>query len=108
MVPPGFFDIMTHLLIHLVEDLDVCGLVGERWCYPIERFMVILKHNVRNKAKPKGCMAMGYMYDEPLGFGTKYFLLYKHTQKRMWDPKEKLADVVEVLQGKARTKTLNN
>ncbi len=81
VVPLGFFDNMTHLLIHLVEDLDVWGLVGERWCYPIERFMVILKHYVHNKVKPKGCMAMGYMYDEPLGFGTKYFMLYKHKEK---------------------------
>jgi hypothetical protein len=45
--PLGFFDIMTHLLIHLVEDLDICGLVGARWCYPIERFMAILKHYVQ-------------------------------------------------------------
>jgi hypothetical protein len=50
--PLGFFDIMIHLFIHLVEDLDVCGLIGARWCYPIERFMVILKHYVRNKVKP--------------------------------------------------------
>jgi hypothetical protein len=26
----------------------------------------------------------------------------------MWDPKKELADVSEVLQGKLRTKTLNN
>jgi hypothetical protein len=26
----------------------------------------------------------------------------------MWDPKEKLADVGEVLRGRARTKTFNN
>jgi hypothetical protein len=49
--PPGFSDIMIHLLIHLMEDLDVCGPVGARWCYPIERFM-----------------AMGYMYDEAFEF----------------------------------------
>jgi hypothetical protein len=106
--PPGFFDIMTRLLINLVEDLDVCGPVGARWCYPIERFMAILKHYVRNKAKPEGCMAMGYMYDEALGFCTEYFSLYKHTQRRMWDPEEELADVGEVLQGRPRTKTLSN
>jgi hypothetical protein len=26
--PPRFFDISTHLLIHLVDDLEICGLVG--------------------------------------------------------------------------------
>jgi hypothetical protein len=87
---PGFFDIMTHSFIHLVQDLDVCGLVGERWCYPIERFMVILKQYVRNKAKPEGCMVMGYMYDEALGFSTEFFC-YTSThikrcgiQKKSW------------------------
>jgi hypothetical protein len=77
--PLGFFDIMTHLFIHLVENLDVCGPIGARWCYPIERFMAILKHYVRNKVKLKGCIAMGYMYDEAFGFCTKYFLLFEHT-----------------------------
>ncbi len=105
---PGFFDIMIHLLIHLVEDLDVCGPVGARWCYPIERFMAILKHYVCNKVKPEGCMVMGYMYDEALGFCTEYFSLYKRTQRRMWDLEEELADVGEVLQGMPRTKTLSN
>jgi hypothetical protein len=42
--PLGFLNIMIHLLIRLVEDLDVCGSVGARLCYPIERFMAILKH----------------------------------------------------------------
>jgi hypothetical protein len=26
-MPPSFFDVMTHLVIHLVEEVDVCGLV---------------------------------------------------------------------------------
>ncbi len=30
--PLGFFNIMIHLLIHLVENLDVCGLVGASQC----------------------------------------------------------------------------
>ncbi len=51
---------------------------------------------------------MGYMYDEALGFCTEYFLLFKHTQRKMWDPKEELANVCEVLQSMARTKTLTN
>jgi hypothetical protein len=34
--PPSFFDIMTHLLYHLLDELDVCGLVATIWMYPIE------------------------------------------------------------------------
>jgi hypothetical protein len=29
--PPSFFDIMTHLLVHLVEELELCGLVRMHW-----------------------------------------------------------------------------
>jgi hypothetical protein len=31
MIPPSFFDVMTHLVIHLVEVLDLCGPVHIRW-----------------------------------------------------------------------------
>lgn len=27
MMPPMFFDVMTHLVLHLVDELDTCGLV---------------------------------------------------------------------------------
>ncbi len=106
--PPRFFDIMTHLLTHLMEELDVCGPAGARWCYPIEWYLGMLKHYVCNKAKPKACIVMGYMYDEVLRFCTKYSSLYERTRRKMWDLDEELADVGEVIQRKATTITLNN
>jgi hypothetical protein len=33
--PPTCFDVMTHLVVHLVEELDLCGPVHTRWMYPI-------------------------------------------------------------------------
>jgi hypothetical protein len=44
--PFGFFDITTHLFIHLVDDIDICGPVVTRWCYPIERYLGVLKQYV--------------------------------------------------------------
>jgi hypothetical protein len=41
--PPLFFNIMTHLLVHLVEELQLCGPVHTCWMYPIERYLKILK-----------------------------------------------------------------
>jgi len=41
--PPGFFDMMTHLIIHLVDELEICGLVGAKWSYPMERYLLVLK-----------------------------------------------------------------
>ncbi len=34
--PLAFFNIMTHFLMHLVEELELCGLVHTHWMYPIE------------------------------------------------------------------------
>jgi hypothetical protein len=34
--PPSFFDIMTHLLYHLVQELDLCRIVSTRWMYQVE------------------------------------------------------------------------
>ncbi len=60
----------THLIIHLVNELELCGVVGARWCYPMEIYLLVLKRYVRNKARPEAYMASGYMYDEVLGFYT--------------------------------------
>lgn len=104
--PPSFFDISVHLVVHLVDELEVIGPVATRWCYPIERFLSVLKGYVRNRSKPEGSMAMGYTWDASLGFITEYLDLYPHTRRRMWDPNEEEMVAGEVLQGAARTKTL--
>jgi hypothetical protein len=31
MFLPSFFDLMTHLVIHLVDELDICRHVHYRW-----------------------------------------------------------------------------
>ncbi len=78
--PPSFFNLMTHLIIHLLDELEICGPTVARWCHPIEQHLYVLKKYVRNKAKLEACMALGYMYDEALGFCMKYFALYPHTR----------------------------
>ena len=35
--PPGFFDSMEHLPIHLPYETRIAGLVQYRWMYPFER-----------------------------------------------------------------------
>jgi hypothetical protein len=36
VMPPSFFDVMTHLVIHFIEKLDLCGLVHIQWIYCIK------------------------------------------------------------------------
>jgi len=79
--PPTFLDLMTHLVIHLVDELEICGPIAACWCYPIERYLNVLKKYVRNKANLEGCNTFGYMYDEALGFCMEYFKWYPHTRR---------------------------
>ena len=97
--PPSFFDVMTHLVYHLVDELDVCGPVACRWMYPIERYMKTLKEYVRNTARPEACMAEGYVRDECLGFTTEYLQRFEVVDRRVWDADEEYGDAEEVLEG---------
>ncbi|KAK1608974.1 hypothetical protein QYE76_032647 [Lolium multiflorum] len=58
--PPSFFNIMTHLLVHLVEEISILGPVFLHNMFPFERFMGQLKKYVRNRARPEGSIAKGY------------------------------------------------
>jgi hypothetical protein len=84
----GFFNIMTHLIIHLAEELFLCGPVHTRWMYPMERYMKTLKDFVRTRARPKGSMAEGFVMDDTLGFCTEYMSRFTATRRRVWDEKE--------------------
>jgi hypothetical protein len=83
--PPTFINVMTHLPVHLVEQLYTCGPVHCRWMYPIERYMKTLKDYVRTFAHPEGSIAEGYQMDDTLGFCTEYMHQYRGTTDRVWD-----------------------
>jgi hypothetical protein len=97
--PPSFFDIMTHLPYHLAQELDLCGPVGTRWMYPVERYMKNLKGYVRNMARPEPSMGEGYLKDECLGLVTEYLQKFDVVHRRVWDPEEEYGDAKEVLEG---------
>ncbi len=97
--PPSFFDIMTHLIYHIIDELDFCGPIGTKWMYPIERYMKMLKQYIRNMARPEDSMAKGYIQDECLGFVTEYLQRFETIQRCIWDADEEKGDVGEVLEG---------
>ncbi|XP_062094325.1 uncharacterized protein LOC133800383 [Humulus lupulus] len=72
LFPPTFFDIMVHLVIHLAYEARIDEPSIYRCMYPIERYMSKLKSYVRNKSKPEGCIAKGYLADECLTFSSRY------------------------------------
>nr|GEZ47964.1 hypothetical protein [Tanacetum cinerariifolium] len=70
---PALFDIMIHLVIHLPLEALEGGHIRPRWMFSFERYMKKLKGYVRNKAKPEGSIAEGYVAEEALTFSSHYF-----------------------------------
>jgi hypothetical protein len=66
--PPSFFDIMTHLLVHLVKEINILGPVFLHNMFPFERFMGVLKKYVHQRARPEGSIAKGYGTEEVIEF----------------------------------------
>jgi hypothetical protein len=66
--PPSFFDIMTHLLVHLVKEVTILGPVFLHNMWPFERFMSVLKKYVHNRSRPEGSIAKGYVTEEVIEF----------------------------------------
>ncbi len=40
--PLSFFNVIIHLLVHLVENLEIYGPLGARWCYPIKTCIEVI------------------------------------------------------------------
>jgi len=70
--PPSFFDIMVHLIVHLVREIKICGPVFLRWMYPVERYMKILKGYVKNPYRPEASIIERYIAEEAIEFCTEY------------------------------------
>ncbi|XP_021991893.1 uncharacterized protein LOC110888688 [Helianthus annuus] len=70
--PPSFFDVMVHLVIHIVGEIQTCGPVFLRYMYPFERYMGFLKGYVRNHNRPEGSIVEGYTSEEVAEFCTGY------------------------------------
>jgi len=66
--PPSFFNIMTHLVVHLVKEIDILGPLFLHNMFPFKRFMVVLKKCVRNRARPEGSIASAYGTEEVIDF----------------------------------------
>lgn len=71
--PPGFFDSMEHLSVHLAYEAMLGGPVQYRWMYPFERFIGDAKRCVKNKAKVEGSIRTAYTLKEANYFLSHYF-----------------------------------
>jgi hypothetical protein len=70
--PPAFFDMMVHLVVHLVLQIKALGpmYLHEMWTY--ECFMSILNGYVSTHARPEMSMVEGYLTEEAIEFGGPF------------------------------------
>lgn len=68
----SFFDVMIHLIVHLVHELRLCGPVFYRWMYAFDRFNKVLKGYIHNRYYLEVCMAESYLGEESIEFCTVF------------------------------------
>ncbi|XP_071940025.1 uncharacterized protein [Coffea arabica] len=73
--PPTFFDVMVHLTIYLATEMKLGGPVYYRRMY-----LGTLKSYVRNKNRPEGSIAQGYLAEECINFCSLYLADYVETK----------------------------
>jgi len=71
--PPGFFNPMQHMILHLPYEARMGGPVQGRWCYSIERCQKVLRTKCKNKCKIEASIAEAYILEEVSNFTTKYY-----------------------------------
>jgi hypothetical protein len=72
--PPSFFDIMTHLLVHLVKEINILCPMFLHNMFPLERFMGVLKKYVHQRGWPEGSIAKGYGTEEVIELCVDFIL----------------------------------
>ena len=58
-LPTSFMELQVHLLIHLVDEVELVGVVSCHCMLFLERHMKKLKGFSRQREKPEGSMAKG-------------------------------------------------
>jgi hypothetical protein len=61
-------DLQVHLLIHLVDNIELAGIVSTRWMFFFQIYMKTLKIYVQQNAHLEGCMVEGYALNEAFFF----------------------------------------
>jgi len=70
--PPSFFDIMVHLMVHIVDEMQDLGPVFLHQMCALERFNGVVKRFVRNRSQPDGSIVQGYLTEECIEFCTDF------------------------------------
>ena len=70
--PPAFFDVMLHLLVHIVSDIEHLGPAFLHNMFPFERMNGWVKGFIRNMAHLDGSTMQGFLTEECISFCMNY------------------------------------
>ena len=70
--PPAFFDVMVHLLVHIVDDIIQLEPTFLHNMLSFERMNGVIKGFIRNRARPDGSIVQGFLTEECISFCTNY------------------------------------
>jgi hypothetical protein len=73
LLPPGFFNPMQHMILHLPKEALLGSTVQTRWQYGPERETKKLREQTGNKCKIEPCIAEATLNKEVSNFTTKYY-----------------------------------
>ena len=68
----SFMDLQIYLLIHLVDEVELVGVVSCRWMFFLEMHMKKLKGFVWHREKLEGSMTKGYIVYESFSYASEY------------------------------------
>jgi hypothetical protein len=63
---------MTHLLVHLVKEINILDPVFLHNMFPFERFMGVLKKYIHQRSRPEGSITKGYGTEEVIEFCVEF------------------------------------
>ena len=98
--PTSILTIQVHTLVHLVDEVAMARVVNTRWMFYLECFMKVLKGFVRQKARPEGSMAEGWLVQESCVWISEYLGRVDTTMPMLWSTKDDERLIDEVRQGK--------
>jgi hypothetical protein len=98
-MPPSFFDVMSHLVIHLVEELELYGPVHTRWMYSVERMNKVFKGYVSNMARSEACMAKSHVLEETIELLSEFMTDFEPRHRKVWTEEASAGVNGEVLEG---------
>ncbi|KAK1667174.1 hypothetical protein QYE76_055333 [Lolium multiflorum] len=73
--PPAFFDVMVHLLVHIMDDITNLGSAFLHNMMPFERMNEVIKGYIHNRSHPDGSIVQGWLTEECISFYMNYLYI---------------------------------